>query len=94
MLKKLSDLELVQYEKYALVILTDKGLQLGKYLFERHQIIEEFLQFIGTADILAETEKIEHNISPETIEGLKMLLDFFDTCPECMKAFKAVQKTE
>lgn len=92
MLKKLSDLSLVQYEKYALVILTDKGLKLGKYLFERHEIIAEFLRFIGTGDILVETEKIEHNISPQTIEGLKVLLDFFSTNPDSRKAFKAMQQ--
>ncbi len=80
MIKKLAEMDLVNYEKYGLVILTDKGRELGAYLLERHAVIEKFLRLIGVGEaiILEETEKMEHYLSIETVESIKILLRLFD----------------
>ncbi len=78
MIKKLAQLGFVKYEKYGLVILTDKGMSLGEYYLARHETIEKFLTIIGNSDdILQETEKIEHNLSHKTVHCLKMLIKLF-----------------
>lgn len=79
MIKKLSEMNIVNYEKYGMVILTDKGLKLGEYFLNRHKTIEKFLSIIGVAENnLHETEKLEHNLSRKTVEGLSLLVDLFE----------------
>ena len=44
----------------------------------RHNIIEQFLYFIGCEDnTLLQTEMIEHYISTTTIENIEILYNFF-----------------
>lgn len=78
MMKKLGELSLINYEKYGIIQLTNKGLDIGKYLLERHTIIEKFLINLGSNnEILTETELIEHVISNETVQKISMLNTFF-----------------
>jgi Mn-dependent DtxR family transcriptional regulator len=78
MIKKLAELGMVNYEKYSIVILTDKGLNLGNYLLHRHEIIERFLRVVGSENILQETEKLEHSLGPKTIQGLNLLINLIE----------------
>lgn len=83
MLHKLSELNLVIYEKYGVVILTEEGKQMGGLLLKRHKIIESFLKLISPkGDVLEQTEKIEHSLTPETIENLNYFLDFLNKNPD------------
>ena len=67
MVQKLSKLGLLQYKKYGIIFLTDNGRELGKFLLERHNIIESFLKNLGAdEDVLLETELVEHSISAGT----------------------------
>ncbi len=94
MIKKMAEMELVHYEKYGMVILTDKGRELGLYLLERHAIIEDFLRLIGVDEnmILEETEKIEHCMNSETVESIKMLLRLFALKQELREDLKLIRK--
>ncbi|KUG03941.1 mn-dependent transcriptional regulator mntr [hydrocarbon metagenome] len=94
MIKKMAEMELVHYEKYGVVILTDKGRELGLYLLERHAIIEDFLRLIGVEEnvILEETEKIEHCISSETVDSIRLLLHLFDVKQELQKELKLMKR--
>ncbi|MGI5921771.1 MAG: transcriptional regulator MntR [Syntrophomonadaceae bacterium] len=77
MVQKLADAKLMNYEKYGVIELTDNGKEIGKYLLKRHATIEEFLKIIGVTDgILEETEKIEHHLSPQTIDQIYILVQF------------------
>lgn len=77
MLKKLSDLGYVNYEKYGLITLTKKGEDIGKYLLYRHEITYNFLKIIGVKNnLLEQTEKIEHAINEETLIKIDNLIDF------------------
>lgn len=78
MMKKLGELGLIKYERYGMIILTEHGKTIGKYLLDRHNIIENFLIYLGCEDrVLKETELIEHAISVETVRNINMLNMFF-----------------
>lgn len=79
MVQKLTELGYVHYEKYGLIELTEEGQDLGAYLLKRHRLIEKLLTLIGvTANILEQTEKIEHNISEETADRIESLVQFME----------------
>ena len=78
MVQKLGDAGLIQYEKYGVIVLTPKGKTIGEFLLNRHTLIESFLTMIGIEEnLLTETELIEHNISINTLNHLKILSEFF-----------------
>jgi Mn-dependent DtxR family transcriptional regulator len=69
MVQKLDTLGLLKYKKYDLIFLTDKGVELGNFLLERHTIIETFLKNLGVAEnVLTDTERIEHIVSDESLQ--------------------------
>lgn len=88
MVKKLKELELVDYEKYGVISLTQKGKELGEFLLNRHSIIESFLRFIGCKkDVLIQAELIEHIITVETIKNLELVYNFFNDNLEMLELF-------
>ena len=83
MVQKLASLGLLDYKKYEIIFLTDRGRELGEFLLKRHNIIEKFLKNIGIDEnILKETELIEHNVSVNTLKKIEILNSFFDENPE------------
>ncbi|SHI80716.1 iron dependent repressor, metal binding and dimerization domain protein [Lutispora thermophila] len=88
MVQKLSKLGFVKYERYSIVRLTPKGEKVGKFLLDRHQIIEEFLKLIGVEDkLLKNVELIEHNVTVDALNKIEMLNKFFNTYPETLEKF-------
>lgn len=78
MVQKLAKLGLLKYERYGVILMTDKGSELGAFLLKRHDTIESFLKIIGIKNnVLIETELIEHNVSPETLKCIDMFNVFF-----------------
>lgn len=77
MIQKLSELNLLKYKKYDVIILENQGKKLGKKLLMRHNMIEKLLRYIGVNEnnILSETEKIEHTISDETLDCIIKFMD-------------------
>jgi Mn-dependent DtxR family transcriptional regulator len=93
MLQKLSHLGYVDYQKYGIIFLTEKGRTVGKFLYSRHRILEDFLRLIGSSEPpLLETELIEHHISPETLENIDLLTRFLVENPDCIERFQAFRK--
>lgn len=89
MVQKLAKLGLVDYHKYGIIFLTEEGKKYGKFLLERHNVIENFLKTIGiTENLLAETELIEHNISVDTMQNIDRLNRFFEAHPEIYDSFR------
>jgi len=78
MVQKLAELGMINYKKYDKVLLSDTGLELAKYLLERHNIVELFLKNIGVDEnLFIETELIEHNISKTTLNRFIKFNSFF-----------------
>ncbi|TVR77574.1 MAG: metal-dependent transcriptional regulator [Chitinophagaceae bacterium] len=79
MLKKLSDKELLEYEKYKGVRLTSEGSKIAKNLVRRHRLWEVFLvdklnfSWDEVHDIAEELEHIESDV---LIERLEAFLEF------------------
>jgi DtxR family Mn-dependent transcriptional regulator len=66
MLKKLSELGLVEYEAYRGVRLTEAGYKVALEVLRHHRLIESYLhQALGYGwdEVHAEAEKLEHHIS-------------------------------
>lgn len=77
-LKNLKKQGLVEHPRYDLVALTPDGMRVAREVFRRHQVIRTFLSHVLKLDSdIAERDacRIEHNISPETIESMTRYLD-------------------
>jgi DtxR family Mn-dependent transcriptional regulator len=93
MVQKLTKLGLINYQKYGIIMLTDKGKQIGEFLLSRHQIIEAFLKSIGIQNTLVEAELIEHNISIQTLQVIELLNKFFAVNPDFIVKFELFKQT-
>jgi DtxR family transcriptional regulator, Mn-dependent transcriptional regulator len=93
MVQKLTGLELLDYKKYGIIFLTENGKEIGKFLLERHMVIESFLKYLGVHDsILIETELIEHNITASTLQKIDLLNKFFEASPDLLQKFEQFKK--
>jgi Mn-dependent DtxR family transcriptional regulator len=70
---------LVDYEKYGVIRLTEKGFSLGSYLLNRHNILHAFFCRINkTTDELRQTEEVEHFINKKTLSNIEKLLEYLN----------------
>lgn len=79
MLKKLSNEDLVIYEKYKSIKLTENGFLYAKNMVRRHRIWEMFLhQVVGIPwdKVHEEAEKLEHSSSDYLINKIEEMLNF------------------
>jgi len=84
MLKNLSKIDLVEYEKYEYIELTDKGREIGKEIQRRHRALKKFLhEILGIDAIVAESEacKMEHAVSTSTLDRFVDFMNFIKSCP-------------
>ena len=71
MITKLKIYNLVYFEKYGVISLTDKGKKMGKYLLWRHNILVSFFKKLNKKNYsLEQVEKIEHFIDYETLKNM------------------------
>ncbi|MHA1121808.1 MAG: metal-dependent transcriptional regulator [Candidatus Heimdallarchaeota archaeon] len=78
MIAKLKSNGYVDYEKYGTITLTEKGRKLAVKVKERHDILKSFLILIGVNEENANKDccVMEHNLSIETIDKLKVFIEF------------------
>ena len=78
MIVKLKSNGYVDYEKYGTITLTEKGRKLAIKVKERHDILKSFLILIGVNEENASNDccVMEHNLSIETIDKLKVFIEF------------------
>ena len=79
MLKKLSGKEMVSYQKYQGVLLTDKGIRIAKMIVRKHRLWEVFLveKLDFSWDEVHEiAEELEHIKSEKLINKLDAFLEF------------------
>lgn len=91
--QRLGRLNLVDYEKYGVIKLTEKGEEIGKYLLDRHEIIQEFLRNFGAEDtLLRDTELMEHCISSDTLQSMYIFNEFLLKNQDIKKQYKSFKK--
>ncbi|HNW29923.1 MAG TPA: metal-dependent transcriptional regulator [Spirochaetota bacterium] len=79
-LVKLKEMDLIDYEKYGYVELTEKGQDLAGRVLKRHNcLIEFFSAVLQVEHDAAECEacKVEHDLAPDTCLQIHKFLDFF-----------------
>ncbi|RLC79603.1 MAG: metal-dependent transcriptional regulator [Chloroflexi bacterium] len=92
--KQLMQDGLVYHEYYGHIELTEKGLEIAREIYNRHEALCEFLRYFLGLDSKAaagEACRLEHNLSPQTMERIIKFLQFLKTCPasmpRCLAAF-------
>lgn len=95
MLKALIQRGLINHERYEYVELTDKGQNIAQEVKYKHEILSSFLsEILGIDPKRAEEDacKMEHVVSPETMERLVEFMQFIEVCPRSgagwLKSFK------
>lgn len=95
MMQKLGKLELIDYEKYSIIRLTELGEKVGRFLLNRHNTIEKFLRVLtGGNYVLLETELIEHVLSASTLEDISIMNSFIDKNPDVVSRYSEFRKNE
>ena len=83
-LKKLSEQELVEHERYGHIKLTPEGDELARDVICRHEALTRFFaQALGINRETAEDDacRIEHVISPLSMDRLTKFVEFIGACP-------------
>jgi DtxR family Mn-dependent transcriptional regulator len=85
MLKKLSENDLVEYEKYKGASLTEKGMGLARRVRRRHRLLEKFLtDVLGMKREKSHEEacRLEHIVSEESLKRICQMVQDPETCKE------------
>lgn len=72
----LKDNGYITFDPNGMILLTEQGKEVAEKIYERHQILTQYLVSIGVSEDTAAHDacKIEHVISDETFSILKKLL--------------------
>jgi len=84
MIKHLVEHGLVDHAHYGGVELTQQGRDVAREMWHRHQVLRRFLEeVLGLDAVLAEEDacRMEHTLSPETIERFLALEEFREQGP-------------
>lgn len=74
MIKKLNELNIVNFKKYGHISLTKKGKQLGYFYLDRHNTLTNFFKFLNKEKFrLEQVEKIEHFVDKVTVNNIKKI---------------------
>jgi len=77
MFKKLQEKGYIKHEKYGGVILTNRGMKIGRDTMRKHIIIKELLTRLGVDDEIADIDacRMEHCLHEETLDKIIEFLD-------------------
>ncbi len=90
MVRKLDQLQLVQYEKYGGVILTTRGREMAEVIEKRHETFKKFLEIISVPKNIAlkDAHVLEHRLHPRTILQFSKFVDFIENAQDNPKFLK------
>lgn len=96
MVQKLDKDGYLVYERYRGLMLTPKGLKLGKRLVMRHELLEQFLRLIGVQEdrIYEDVEGIEHHLSWNSIDRIADLIQVMEENPEFILKVKELKENQ
>jgi DtxR family Mn-dependent transcriptional regulator len=84
-LHKLSEDGLVKHRRYGLVELTREGRMIAEEVMRRHEVLFRFLSEVLDIDPETAQEdacRMEHSLSPTSLERLAKFVEFVVTCPK------------
>ncbi len=99
-MKRLKELGFVNYEKYGLILLSEKGLKRAQTLARVHSVLEKFfVELVGVPQEASDTLscRMEHFFDEDSEERTESLIDLLikvkengeDACPELVKFLQA-----
>ena len=94
-LKKLAEEELIIYEKYKDIILTEKGRDFAGKIYRRHLTLTRFFnEILGVEYNKAESDAcaVEHDLSKESFDKIFSLIEFFDRDPQAREMLTKFNK--
>lgn len=94
MVQKLAEAGYLKYEKYRGLIMTDKGRAIARRIRDRHETLSRFFSVFGLdpESQRQDIEGIEHYLSPDTVEILASLAQFFEEHPEILRRFQEARQ--
>ncbi|MHA1770522.1 MAG: metal-dependent transcriptional regulator [Candidatus Thorarchaeota archaeon] len=92
MMKKMSQMDLVRYEKYGGVRLTSSGQERADAVRKRHDTFMNLLELIMVPQNIAlkDAHILEHNLHPKTVVQFSKLVEFITSqseLSECMSVW-------
>ena len=100
-LRSLSVKGLVHYAPYEIATLTPKGQEVARRIARRHEVIRHFLvEVLSVGEDLAEANacRMEHALSREVLERVRLFAEFVKRCPHCgrerLQAFQGYYERE
>ncbi|MCZ8536743.1 transcriptional regulator MntR [Paenisporosarcina quisquiliarum] len=96
MVQKLDKDGYLIYERYRGLMLTPKGLKLGKRLVQRHDLLEQFLRLIGVQEdkIYEDVEGIEHHLSWNSIDRIADLIQAMEENPDFLQKLEELKEQQ
>jgi Mn-dependent DtxR family transcriptional regulator len=96
MVQKLDKDGYLIYERYRGLMLTPKGLKLGKRLVQRHDLLEQFLRLIGVQEdkIYEDVEGIEHHLSWNSIDRIADLNQALEENPDFLQKLEELKEQQ
>jgi Mn-dependent DtxR family transcriptional regulator len=75
-MKHLRELSYIAVSEQGFIVLTDSGRKLAEMIYERHQLLSDWLIRLGVDPKVAVEDacRIEHDISPESFEAIKKFI--------------------
>lgn len=72
-MKNLRENQHITVTEAGFIYLTDSGKEIAEMIYERHQLISAWLQYLGVEKTIADQDacKMEHVISKESFEAIK-----------------------
>ena len=93
MMRRLHDKDLLNYEKYGMISLTEKGKELGLFFLMRHNTLKELLFLLGADNnIQRNVEQIEHHIYGDSFKSLYALARFLQENKDILNQFQQFKK--
>ncbi|MBQ7956104.1 MAG: metal-dependent transcriptional regulator [Lachnospiraceae bacterium] len=76
-MKNLREKEHITVTKEGFIYLTDTGRAIAEMIFERHELITNWLTSLGVDEKIASEDacRVEHVLSPESFEAIKKFLN-------------------
>lgn len=75
MLVRLNSCNLVNYTRYGIIALTNKGKKAGRFYLHRHELLSHFFRLINHNDFkLEQVEKVEHYIDSITVRNINKFI--------------------
>ena len=88
MVQRLDEGEMLVYEKYRGIKLTDKGISIAIGIRNRHGLLADFFKIIGVDEQTAnkDAEGLEHHLYPKSIKKIEKLVSIMKDNPSLLDA--------